>query len=89
MAQVEIRLLDEDGQPALDECIHCQVVGDGELLGIENGRPDDLTPYREAFRRTLEGKAIAYLRAGRTAGPLLLHVWTRSGLKADCAITWK
>ena len=88
-AQVEICLLDENGQPALDEIIHCQIVGDMRLLGIENGRPDDLTPYAEAHRSTLDGRAIAYLRAGRVPGSASLHVWTNSGLRASCVFDIK
>ena len=87
--QVEITLLDEDGYPALDETVHCQIVGDMHLLGIENGQPDDLTPYAESFRKTLDGRAIAYLRAGRVSGSATLHVWTDSGLCATCIFDQK
>ncbi len=88
-AQVEITLLDENGFPALDEAVHCQIVGDMQLLGIENGRPDDLTPYAEPFRTTLDGRAIAYLRAGCVSGSATLHVWTASGLSAKCVFDQK
>ena len=86
VCQVEIALLDGQGRPALDEEIHCQPVGDCALLGIENGKPDDLTPYSENRRVTLDGRAIAYLRAGRLSGPVYLHVWTASGLRAECEV---
>ncbi len=85
-AQVEIALLDASGRPALDEIIHCQIVGDMTLLGIENGKPDDLTPYAENCRATLDGRAIAYLRAGRGKGKATLHVWTASGLQAEAEL---
>ena len=80
ICQVEISLLDEDNQLALDERVHCQVIGDLTLMGLENGRPDDLTPYTENSRETLDGRAIAYLRAGRMAGAAECHVWTAGGL---------
>ena len=87
VAQVEIGLVDAQGRPtALDEEIFLQVAGDGALLGIENGRPDDLTPYAEQRRRTLDGRAIAYIRAGRLKGGLTLHAFTRGGLQAACTI---
>ena len=60
--------------------------GDVRLSGIENGRPDDLTPYAEPFRATWEGRAITYLRAGSLPGTASLRVWTRSGL--DAQIAW-
>ena len=83
--QLEAVLLDGQGNPAKDEPIHVQVVGDLTLLGLENGRPDDLTPYSAAFRHTREGTLTVYIRAGEVPGPVQLHCWTESGLTAD----WK
>ena len=87
--QVEVRLEDKDGQPALDEIVHCQTLGDLELLGMENGRPDDLTPYSEGYRMTREGTLTVYLRAGETSGKALVHLWTESGLTADIRLALK
>lgn len=86
ICQVEIMLADENGQPAKDEIIHCQVLGDLRILGIENGKPDDLTPYAEPRRETLDGRAIVYLRTGLLPGPAELHVRTASGLRAALTI---
>ena len=86
VVQVEISLTGENGQPALDETLLCQPVGDITLLGIENGKPDDLTPYTENRRTTLNGRAIAYLRAGIVPGKAVFHVRTASGLEAECVI---
>ncbi len=82
VVQVEVYLKDEKGHPARDREIRCQVLGDLELLGIENGRPDDLTPYSENHRETLEGRAILYLRAGTEKGDAEIHV-TSGGLHAS------
>ena len=87
--QVEIRLLDKDMKPAQDEIVHCQTLGDLRLLGLENGRPDDLTPYSETFRLTREGSLTAYLRAGEIEGKALIHLWTESGLETDISIAMK
>ena len=84
--QMEILLLDRNGCPAIDETVHCQAEGDITLLGLENGQPDDLTPYSEAYRNTREGTLTAYLRAGKTKGNASVHVWTEDGLKADVKI---
>ena len=65
----------------------CQTLGDLKILGIENGIPDDLTPYSEHFRRTLQGRAAVYLRAGEEKGGAELHVRTASGRKASCRFT--
>lgn len=84
--QVEVALLGSTNHPALDEIIHVQTLGDLTLLGIENGKPDDLTPYSTPFRTTLDGQAILYLRCGMAKGNALLRVWTDSGLSADLPI---
>ena len=87
VVQAEVFLEDGQGNPALDEEIHVQVLGDLEILGMENGIPDDLTPYAERFRRTKEGRLIVYLRAGTVRGTGLLRVWTASGLCAELNVT--
>ena len=87
VVQVEAYLVDEDGRPAADEVLHAQPVGSLRLMGMENGRPDDLTPYTESFRRTLDGRLILYLRAGNLPGPAGLHIYTGSGLTADLSLS--
>ena len=81
--QCTVELLDEDGRPAADETVTCQVLGDCVLLGLENGIPDDLTPYPEKSRMTREGTLTAYIRAGKTRGRYVFHVFTVSGLQKD------
>ena len=83
--QLEVTLLDSRENPAQDEIVYAQVVGDLTLLGMENGRPDDLTPYPSAWRLTREGSVTVYLRAGEMPGKVCCHFRTKSGLTAD----WK
>ncbi|MBQ4193793.1 MAG: DUF4982 domain-containing protein, partial [Clostridia bacterium] len=84
IAQIEVRLLDKDGRPAAeDREIRYQVVGDAEILGIENGRPDDLTPYASHTRATCASRAIVYLRVNGNAA---LHAWGGDGLEAKAEI---
>lgn len=84
LAQIEVLLTDEAGTPVFtDEDVTVQLVGDGEIVGIENGRPDDLTPYASRTRSTSGGRAVVYVR---TNGPVTLYAWTESGIKAEIAI---
>ncbi len=91
VAQVEVTLKDAEGRVAAadDQMVTYQLTGDAEIIGIENGKPDDLTPYAQRSRQTLDGRAIVYIRAGRMAGEITLHAFTRSGLKAQCVINQK
>ena len=84
--QLEAVLLDQDGRPAQDEVIRCQVLGDVEILGMENGLPDDLTPYSEHFRTTGEGTLTVYLRKGKSEGKALVYARTDSGLEAELTL---
>ena len=89
VAQVEVSLLDRDRNPAAgdDRRLFYQITGDAEILGIENGRPDDLTPYAARERDTFRGRAIVYLRAGLIPGKITLHVFSRDGLRASLELT--
>ena len=80
--QYEVLLADEHDVPAvgMDERIHVQLVGQARLLGIENGKPDDLTPYAESWRETYQGRALIVVRVQRSKLPVQLWVWTESGL---------
>ncbi len=64
MRQIEVSLLDLDGRIAMtdDRQLTCEVSGDGEFMGIENGCARDLTSYASATRPTWHGRAIVYVR---------------------------
>lgn len=91
IAQVEVALLDDSGRliASRDEVLSYALVGDGELLGIENGAMDDLTPYPSKKRATHGGRAIAYIRAGETAGELTLYVTAKGGVRTACTLSQK
>lgn len=82
--QVETALLDKNGNIAADDdkIIYYQITGDAEIIGIENGKPDDLTPYSEKYRQTYYGRVIIYIRAGTMADEITLQAYTKDGLKA-------
>lgn len=87
VAQIKVTLLDKNGRPAAtDEIVTYQVLGDARLLGIENGRPDDLTCYAEPYRATWHGRTLVYLRAGKQAGFITLHAFTESGLVEELVL---
>ena len=82
--QIEVLLTDAEGHPvSADERVTYQVVGDAQLLGVENGTPDDLTPYAAPYRNTRDGRAIAYVRAGTQPGEVAVYAHTAGGLTAS------
>ena len=59
--QTEVLLKDENGtlvtKSDRELTAHCE---NGEILGLENGIPDDLTPYTSKTRKTKNGRLIVY-----------------------------
>ena len=86
VVQVEVFLRDASGRETTrDQAITYQLTGDGEIIGVENGRPDDLTPYSSRRRLTLNGRSIVYVRAGTRKGTLTLHAFG-DAVEGACAI---
>ncbi len=69
-----------------DREIRYQLYGDGEILGIENGKPDDLTPYSADYRTTYFGKSIVYIRSFTPNQTLHLYAYTKDGLHTEIEI---
>ncbi|MDR0713673.1 MAG: hypothetical protein LBF89_05370, partial [Bacteroidales bacterium] len=67
VAQIEIRLLDENGVPAIlaDNLLACRIEGPGKLLGMEAGDNTDMGNYRDNRQRVFMGRMIAYAEASR------------------------
>ena len=79
--QIEVSLTDKNGNiTCKDEKIYYQLMGDGQILGIENGKHNDLTCYAENYRATYGGKSIVYIRKGNKTPTLTLYAYTESGL---------
>lgn len=85
---IEISLEDINGNLACgdDKRIYYQLVGDAQIIGIENGKPDDLTCYAEKYRDTYRGRALVYLRMGDMKGEITLYAYTKDGLKSSVTI---
>ena len=65
-----------------DRALTFQLAGDGRILGIENGAPDDLTPYSAPCRRTRRGRALVYVQKAAPDARLTLFVRSPEGLAA-------
>ncbi len=85
---IEVELDDANGNIACadDRRIYYQLIGDGEIIGIENGKPDDLTCYAERYRNTYRGRALVYVRAGDMQGEITLYAYTKDGLKSSVTV---
>lgn len=62
--QLEVCLMDDQGQPAIgfDREINVDLSGPGELKGMENGDLADLTPFTCGSRKTYHGNLVIFVR---------------------------
>ena len=84
-----VEVVDENGIPVrlADNDITCSVVGDGHLLGLENGNMSDTTgapPMRGGnHRRAHQGRLVAYIQQGPGAMPFGQGFGQRFGQGGD------
>lgn len=56
---------------------------DGSVgVGLDNGDPTDTTSYKGTSRKAFNGRALAMVRASKTAGAITIKA-TASGLTSD------
>ena len=89
VVQILVSLRDRHGNICAgeDRTIRYQLLGDGDLLGIENGKPDDLTPYSTDSRKTFQGQSIVYVRINQPLNPIKLYAFTKDNLHAEIDIS--
>ena len=61
--QLIVTLRDAEGRQTTDEqMIHCQVMGDGAFVSMDNGDLADLTPLTAVEKKTYRGQLVIYIR---------------------------
>jgi beta-galactosidase len=78
LAYVTVQLFDAAGTPVYaqsgDRDVRVIVSGAGTLAGLGNGHPSDVSSLQSDRRKTFHGRAIAVVRAGTTAGPIIVEI---------------
>ena len=72
LAHIEIQVVDNKGNYVYlsDDNIKLSIEGAGELMGIENGNPQDLEPYGSHSRKVYHGRLLAYVRTTTLPGEI-------------------
>ncbi|WP_337100620.1 glycoside hydrolase family 2 TIM barrel-domain containing protein [Paenibacillus sp. YIM B09110] len=89
IAHVEIQVTDSEGRFVYgsDDLIELSVEGPGEIIGIENGDSQDLTPYSSKSRKAFNGKLLAYIRTQQAPGRIVVKAASRGLQPAQVEIT--
>ena len=91
LANVEIRVVDAEGRRVYgaDSMIEVQASGAGELAAMDSGDPADIRPVQSNYRKAWQGRVLAIMRAGTTAGTITVRA-SAPGLKAgEATVTVK
>lgn len=82
VAHCVIRIIDENGDtvPTAQNEITFKIEGPAELIGLDNGLPQDLTPMKSPVRKVWAGMALALIRTTEEVGEILITV-SSPGLK--------
>jgi beta-galactosidase len=67
--------------PTTEVAIAIAISGPGQLVGLDNGNPIDTTSHKGTSRKSFSGKALAIVRATKTAGTIAVQA-TASGMTA-------
>lgn len=91
IAHIELQVTDCNGKPVYlaDHLIQLSIEGPGEIIGLENGDAQDLEPYSSSSRKAYHGKLLAYVRAGITAGQIIVKAEAQDLESASVAIQVK
>ena len=78
LAYLTVELQDANGVPIYardgDREVRVRVRGAGALAGMGNGNPMDASSFESGVRKTFHGRAVAVIRAGTAAGPVIIDV---------------
>ncbi len=74
VAHIRIEVIDENGRivPTADNLIRYKILGNGKLIGLENGNSTDHEPYKSGKRKVFNGLGLAIIQAGKIPGKITL-----------------
>ncbi len=77
LSYVTIQLRDKNGNlvPDDDRIINFKVVGNGKLIGLDNGYQADLESFKGVKHKTWKGKCIAIIQSEQRKGKIVLEVF--------------
>lgn len=91
VSSVEIRVVDAEGRRVYgaDLTVEAAVTGAGELAALDTSDATDVSPVQTSHRKVYQGRALAIVRAARSAGTLTLRVSAPGLSAAEAALTVK
>jgi beta-galactosidase len=82
LSYVTVELVDSKGHidPKVENLVSFSLIGDGKIVGVGNANPVSLESYQLARRKAWKGRCLVIIKAGKTAGKIVLQAKS-AGLK--------
>ncbi|MGD8777895.1 MAG: glycoside hydrolase family 2 TIM barrel-domain containing protein [Ignavibacteria bacterium] len=89
VANIKVEILDSEGNvvPTVDNLVKFSIEGEGKIIGVGNGNPEDYDSYQASQRKAYHGLALVVIQSTQREGDIKL-VATSEGLK-EATITIK
>ncbi len=89
LAFVTISILDENGNivPVADNLIEFEVLGNGKLVGVDNGNPVSHRSMKGNRMEAMNGKCLAVIQASKSAGKVHLKAASEGLQSADILLS--
>lgn len=84
VAHIEVRILDSEENivPTADNLVKFSIEGEGKIIGVDNGNPQDHSSYKISKRKTFNGLCLVILQSTNKPGKIKLIVES-NGLKGN------
>jgi beta-galactosidase len=89
VAHITVQVLDAEGRmvPTANDQITFALLGEGRILGLDNGQPDSHEPFKGNTRKAFNGLALAILQSTGRSGSFTLSASAQSLAPAQITIT--
>lgn len=84
VAHIEVQIVDSDGNvvPTADNLVIFSIEGEGKIIGVDNGNPQDHQSYKINQRNVFNGLCLAIVQSINKSGKIKLTVKS-DGLKGE------
>ena len=78
---ITITLLDKEGNivPKAHNLVKFELVGAGEIVGVDNGLQTSLESFKASERKAYNGQCLVVIQSKKTAGKIILKARTEGG----------
>src|SRR5205085_9418399 len=89
LTYVTVALVDSKGNinPTTEKSITFTIVGDAKIIGVHNANPISLESFQQPKRKTWKGRCLVVIKAGKTAGDIILQAKGSGLTPAEIKIT--